>query len=518
MTPTNHPEKTLLIVPTTRPSAAGMRADMVAAKAAGADMVECRLDFLESHPDSETLGDLLTDAPLPILVTCRPTRQGGRYDGDERARLAILAETAKFDSVEAVDVEADVPPDDRPADVKIILSHHDFAGCPPDLEDIATEMDHSSAAVNKVAFLAAGPEDALRALDVIRSSRKPTMALSMGATGLAGRVLAKKFDAYGTFAALEPGTESAAGQPTIAEMKNLYRWETLDAATEVYGAIGCPIAHSMSPAIHNAAFAATGRNAVYLPLRIEPGKDPFFRFMDAAVARPWLGLRGLSVTIPHKENALAYVGAENCDPLAVKIGAVNTITISPDGILRGDNTDYAGAIDALCNAMSIAPEALAGRGVAVLGAGGVARAIIAALAHYQAEVTVYNRTVSRAEALAEEFGCRAAGLDELKKIDAEIVINCTSLGMAPKIDASPLEEIPAGVKVVFDTIYNPIETRLLAMAQPACATVSGVEMFINQAVGQFEIWTGQPAPRQIMQQVVLDRLRPAGPGSDSFSP
>ena len=271
----------------------------------------------------------------------------------------------------------------------------------------------------------------------------------------------------------------------------------------------------MSPAIHNAAFAQAGLDAVYVPLRVEAGPGCFDRFMDAVMAAPWADFRGLSVTIPHKEAAFARVGAANLDELSRRIGAANTIRIEPAGgdagaTLRGWNTDYAGAIDALCGGMGIAREGLAGRTVAVLGAGGVARALVAALAYYDARVTVYNRTLARGERLAEEFGAAAAALEGLDRLQAEIVINCTSLGMHPSVDDTPLPRAALpNVRVVFDTIYNPIETRLLREARAAgCRTVSGLEMFVNQAAAQFELWTNCPAPRKLMRGVVMQRLQP----------
>ena len=474
---------------------------MTAARDRGADAVECRLDYLDEQPTEALLRQLLADSPLPVIVTNRPAGEGGRFTGGEADRVRTLARAAQA-GCDLVDVELTVPPADRP-EGRTILSHHDFDGLPPDLDRIAADMDASSAAVNKIAFAAAGPEDALRAFDVIGACRKPTIALAMGQGGLMSRILAKKFGAFGTFAALERGSESAPGQPTLDEFRDLYRWGDIGPDTSVCGVIGCPVAHSKSPAIHNAAFAAAGLDAVYVPLLVQPGAENFNRFMDAILARPWLNWRGLSVTIPHKESALAYVGAANCDPLAVEIGAVNTVTIEPDGSLRGDNTDYAAAIDALCDCLGISRADLAGRRVAVLGAGGAARAIVAALAHYRADLTVYNRTVSRGEKLAAEFSCRAAGRDALGALDAEIVINCTPIGMHPDVDAAPLAEIPSCVKVVFDTIYNPVETRLLAAARAAGAsTVTGLDMFVNQAVAQFEIWTGTSAPRPVMRDVL----------------
>ena len=498
-------DATRLICPLTAATLEGMRSAMAQAAANGADMVEIRLDFLDPPPTAPQTADLVAHCPLPTIVTYRTAAQGGRYRGEESPRLAALQAAADAGAA-FIDVESDVPPANWPRG-RIIVSQHDFARRPGDLPDILARMDASEAAVNKIAFAAAGPEDALAALEGIRACHKPTLAIAMGEPGVASRILAKKFNAFGTFASLDRGSASAPGQPTLQEMRSLYRWDSIGPGTQVFGVIGCPVGHSVSPAIHNAAFAALGLDAVYVPLRIEPGADPFNRFMDALVADPWLDARGLSVTIPHKENALAYVGGENCDELARRIGAINTITIGPGGRLRGDNTDYAAAIDALAAAMGIARHGLAGRGVAILGAGGAARAIVAALAHYGAQTTIYNRTAARGETLASEFSCRAAAMDDAASSNAEIVINCTPVGMHPKTDACPLPSIPPSARVVFDTIYNPLETLLLRLARrQGCITVSGLDMFVNQAVAQFEAWTKTPAPRDVMRAVVLERL------------
>ena len=500
-------KRTRIICPLTARTVAEMRAELAAAVKAGADAVELRLDYLDITPTAEDIASLLEGAPVETIVTCRPTAEGGKFTGNETDRLALLAEAVRH-GASWIDVEAAVTPQYRPGPAgRVILSRHDFKRCPADLDDIAARLDASEAAVNKIAFAAAGPEDALRAFDVIRKSNKPTLALAMGEAGVISRILAGKFEAFGTFGALDSGKQSAPGQPTVAELVGLYRGNRVTPATSVYGVIGCPIAHSMSPAIHNAAFAAAGMDACYVPLLIQPDEDDFRRFMDAALARPWLDLRGLSVTIPHKEHALRYVGEANCDPLAVQIGAVNTITIAPDGKLAGDNTDYAGALDSLCDGMGITLEELAGRRAAVIGAGGVARAIVAALAHYRCEVTVYNRTPSRAEALAEEFGQHAEPLVSLESLDAEIVVNCTSLGMHPNVSGTPLTLIPPCVKAVFDTVYNPVETTLIRQARElGCVAITGLDMFVNQAVAQFERWTAHAAPRDVMRKVVAEKL------------
>ncbi|MCE5278687.1 MAG: shikimate dehydrogenase [Planctomycetaceae bacterium] len=505
-----HP--TRLICCLTSPTARQMRQDMETAAARGADTVECRLDYLDRLPDDAQLERLLKEPPAAVIVTCRPTREGGRYDGDEYARLRVLCRAANLGAT--VDIERDVPVAEALAvanaarQSQIIRSHHDFNAVPDNLDQLVAEMEQSAGTVTKIVFTPSRAEDGFRPLDLLRSRSRDMIALAMGEAGIVSRILGRKFGAYGTFTTLNDTASTAPGQVNIDLMRNLYRWQSINERTAVYGVVGCPIAHSLSPAIHNAAFEAAAVNAVYVPMLVQSGADNFNRFMDALLERPWLDWRGLSVTIPHKEAALAYVGPANCEPLAAMIGAVNTITIGPGGTLSGRNTDYAAAIDALCNAMSLRREELLDRPVAVLGAGGAARAVVAALVHYGAQVTVYNRTLSRAKALAEEFFCTAKDWSRVASLEAQVVINCTSIGMHPGVDDSPLAQVPPGVEVIFDTIYNPIETKLLKTARAAgCRTVSGVDMFVNQAVAQFETWTGIQAPREIMRSVVLKKLQ-----------
>ncbi len=490
----------------TASSVESMASDIFAAVALGADTVECRLDFLAAPPTRAELDRLISASPVDVIATCRPMREGGRFTGDESRRLEILHAAAAAGAA-FVDIESDVPRQRWPK-AKIILSRHDFSGVPENLDEILAGMEASGAAVSKIAFTAAGPQDAMAALDLLRRAAKPTLALAMGQSGLLSRIFARKFGAFGTFAALKGGAESAPGQPSLEEFKNVYRWDSVGPETKLFGVVGCPVAHSMSPAVHNAAFSATDIDAVYVPLHVEGGEENFKKFIEAAAARPWLGLAGLSVTIPHKHNALTCIGEDNCDDMARRIGAVNTIAVSSDGSLHGSNTDYAGAVDALCSAMKISRGQLAGRAAAIIGAGGAARAIVAALSDCGAKVTIYNRTISRAQQLAAEFECRAEGLESINRLNAEIVINCTSVGMHPDVESSPLAAVPASVKVVFDTVYNPLETKLLNLAARAgCLCVSGLDMFINQAAAQFELWTDKKtAPKEVMKKIVMERL------------
>jgi 3-dehydroquinate dehydratase/shikimate dehydrogenase len=398
-------------------------------------------------------------------------------------------------------------------------------------------MNASPADVNKIVWTARTLRDNVEAFEILRARQKPTVAICMGEAGIISRILAKKFGAFLTFASLSAAAETAPGQVSIADMKNLYRWDAITAATRVYGVVGSPVAHSMSPALHNAAFAHVAHDGVYVPLLVNQGYESFKAFMETFLAFAPLDLSGLSVTIPHKENALRYLKERggSIDPLAESIGALNTIVIDrltpspgtpgegggkgPAYQLRGFSTDYAAILDSITTALGITREGLKQYRVAVLGAGGTGRTAVAALAHYGATVVVYNRTRERADALAAEFNGRtgkvvAADWAKLGDSCCQIFVNTTSVGMHPKPDASPLDG--ADVKLgpdhlVFDAIYNPIKTKLIRDAEAAGAKiVTGVEMFVRQAAGQFEAWTDKPAPVHLMRDVVEARLTPPG--------
>ncbi|HWP39449.1 MAG TPA: shikimate dehydrogenase, partial [Tepidisphaeraceae bacterium] len=324
-----------------------------------------------------------------------------------------------------------------------------------------------------------------------------------------------------TFAGLSGDSVTAPGQVSIHDMKRLYRWDRIGPATQVYGVVACPVAHSMSPAVHNAAFEATGHDGVYLPMLVQPGYESFKAFMEDFANYQPLHLRGLSVTIPHKENALRYLqekGAE-IEPLAVDIGAVNTIIIDRDRagnpLFRGINTDYQAIINTICTAMQITPQQLCDCRVAVIGAGGTGRTAVAALAKLGATVVVYNRTYQRAEELAKAFDGKtgkvvAARLEKLCDSCCQIYIHTTSVGMHPNTNQSVFGSVPPRLNpqtLVFDTVYNPPKTMLLRQAEATGATtVGGIEMFVRQAAGQFSAWTGLSAPMQLMRQIIQQRL------------
>jgi len=509
-----------------------------AARAAefGADLVEFRIDHVAADPGG--LAALIERSPLPSIVTCRSAEEGGGFEGEEAARLAALEQAVVGERRPAyIDLElaswqrlgeyrervlalVDHPGQFRPVDTGLMLSVHDFEGRPAGLHQALEAMAAASACrVIKVAWHARSLRDNLEALEILSRQLKPTIALCMGEAGLMSRVLARKFGGLLTFASLEAASATAPGQPTVQAIKQRYRWDAIGPDTRVYGVIGHPVAHSMSPAIHNAGFEAVGYDGVYLPMPIAPSYEAFKASVGAMLDMRDLDFRGASVTIPHKENLLRFVEASggSIEPLAARIGAANTLTVGEDGGLHAANTDYMGALGAVCDRLGIRPAELAGRRVAVIGAGGAARAVVAGFAHHGARVVIYNRTKSRAEALAEasDAEARAAGgqvvaarLEKLCDSCCEIFVNCTPIGMHPEVEATPLPEGVAPEKwgaetVVFDTIYNPAETRLLREAAArGCLTIPGAEMFVRQAAEQFEAWTGAEAPLEIFRRVL----------------
>ncbi|MFI4859493.1 MAG: shikimate dehydrogenase [Phycisphaerales bacterium JB063] len=514
------------------------RADVARAAQAGADLVELRIDpWADQHENTEASADglvrLIRESPLPCIVTCRPAWEGGLFDGDDADRISLLEHLgtacaghgpAYFDVELAayqrsanlrqkIHLVADHPGQDTPRErgAGLILSSHDFEQRPSDLlRRVADMADAEGCRVVKVAWYARSLRDNLEAFELLTAKHKPTIALCMGEFGLPSRVLARKFGALLTFAALGDDEQTAPGQPTVQQLKRRYRWDHIGPATQVFGVIGDPVGHSMSPAIHNAGFDAVGYDGVYLPMRIPPEYEHFKATVDAWLNDPRLDFRGASVTIPHKQNLLRFVEEQGgeIEPLAAKIGAANTLHKRDDGSLYAGNTDYAALLDAVCDALDIERDVLAGTPVAIRGAGGAARAAVAGFTHYGAHVTVHNRTPGNAAALAQAFDAQHAALDAVDLSATDILINCTPVGMHPHVDASPIEIAHCASPIahpplVFDTIYNPHETQLLRDAKAiGCKTIPGIEMFVRQAAAQFETWTGHAAPVSCFRQAI----------------
>ena len=538
---------TLLCVPILVHDVPSALADAEMACDHGADMVEYRVDacFSGSGDESETRAvlRLVEESPLPCIITCRPTWEGGYYDGPEDARVALFerlgtsnappayldaelaAYTRSANLRQKVNLAVDHPKQGRPVATRLILSMHDFDGRPADLSRRLSAMRaEPAAAVHKVAFRARSLRDNLELFDLLTERDRPTIALGMGEFGLMSRVLAPKFGGFLTFASLHPHGATAPGQPTIRDLLDQYRFRSITASTGVYGIVGWPVAHSLSPLVHNAGFEAVGHDGVYLPLPVavaESGVAGSYESFKATllelIHHPRLDFRGASVTIPHKEN-LARLAAETA------CGAANTLVVersadSSIASIAAANTDAPAAVACLEEALG----AIAGTRVAVLGAGGVARAIAFALAARGAEVIVYNRSRDRADHLVHGVlaaGGRASADDwaALPHARAHAFVNCTPVGMkdGPDPGGSPLpvrelasrQNDPCGPRtVLMETVYTPVRTALLNDARAAgWRVIDGVEMFVRQAAAQFTAWTGHPPPLALFARLVRESL------------
>jgi 3-dehydroquinate dehydratase/shikimate dehydrogenase len=511
---------TQLCVPIFVHSLEQARRDALLAAEAGADLVEYRIDQFTNAADIHIL---VSNSPLPCIITLRSEEEGGQCELSDEERLAIL-ETPGPAQARYLDLEYQTfkrhPSTTVGGYGSLILSSHDFKGRPDRLYNLIAEMTAAPANVVKIVWTARTLRDNLEAFEILLTRQKPTIALCMGEAGILSRILGKKFGAFLSFASLSEAAETAPGQISIRDMKGLYRWDAINPETKVFGVVGSPIMHSMSPAIHNAAFDDVGFDGIYVPLLVNQGYESFKAFMETFVAFAPLNLGGLSITIPHKENALRYLKEKGAqiDQLAQSIGALNTIVIQSSR-LQGFSTDYSAILDSITAKLGITREQLKNYRIAVLGAGGTGRTAVAALANFGATVVIYNRTHEKAEALAAEFNGRsgkvvAAKFEKLCDSCCQIFINTTSVGMHPNADASPIDGMNLKFTrdtLVFDAIYNPINTRLLQTAEAAGAsTINGVEMFVRQAAGQFEAWTNKTAPVELMRRVVEERLKEKG--------
>lgn len=472
----------------------------------GAELVELRLDYVSSRVNIQRL---LKDRPCPVVITCRREEDGGKYTGTEDHRLVMLREAIAL-GVEYVDLEDDladkVP---RYGKTKRIISHHNFRKTPADLKALHKRLEGLDADIVKIATMAQHPHDNVRMLELVKNSETPTVGMCMGDIGAPSRVLCGKFGSPFTYATFHHERALAPGQLSFQQMKEIYRYDQLGPETEIYGVIGDPLGHSLSPQIHNAALAHREIDAVYVPFRVPI--DDLAQFVEDI---PRLGLKGLSVTIPHKEaitRSLTKVTGE-----AKGIAAVNTVLFR-DGDKIGCNTDSQAAMDALEKAMgnkgpAPAPDAsrLRDQRVLVLGAGGASRAIVHGLKKRGAKVTIASRTREKSDKLAKDFDGRAVDWSARHNVEIDVLVNGTPIGMHPNVDESPYNRSylrPA--MVVFDTVYNPESTLLIKEAREhGCITATGVEMFIGQAAIQFQLFTGKPAPTDVMRETLKRIIGP----------
>ncbi|PQO34683.1 shikimate dehydrogenase [Bremerella cremea] len=462
----------------------------------GAPLCELRLDYING---TIKLRRLLENRPGPVVITYRRERDGGRYSGDEQDRQMILR-TAIAEGADYVDLEEDIAANvPRYGKTKRIISYHNFRETPADLEGLHRRMQQLDPDIVKIATMANSPQDNVRILELARNSKIPTIGLCMGDMGMPSRILGGRFGCPFTYATSSNERTLAPGQIGFRQMVDLYRYEEITDETELYGVVADPVGHSLSPHLHNAAFAEQGMNRRYLPFRV-PREHLSVFFNEVC---PQLGVKGLSVTIPHKEAAAQFV--KNPDDAVKGVGATNTVVFDENGT-SGYNTDCDSAMESLDTALP--PElrggSLEGKRVLILGSGGVARGIVWALKQREANVIITSRTKENAEELAVHFKCRSIHWDDRGSVVPDILINGTPVGMHPNVNETPFDKrwIKPSM-VVFDTVYNPEQTLLVKEARATGArVVTGVEMFVRQAALQFKHFTGVETSRELMRSTL----------------
>ena len=456
---------------------------------------ELRVDFLDPS-EYEELSAFPERAGLPVILTFRKACDGGQAAPEfENGRYGVL-ESALGGGYAWVDIEDDAPPAyseglksaAEAAGTAVIRSFHDFNGVPGDLFERMVSASEGGRCIPKAAVMPRGTEDMIRIFETARrltdtgAGREASAAgfilLGMGVFGFPTRILAGAFGSMLTFASAE-GRSAAPGHISPDLLAGLYGYDGLSRDSRVYGIIGRPVMHSKSPELHNRALAERELDAVYVPFETD---EPGFLLQNADL----LNLRGLSVTIPHKETALSLAG--RASEAASAMGASNTLVRSgEDGVWEARNTDWAGFL------APIASSDLEGREALVVGAGGAARAVVYALVRSGMKVRIVNRTAEKAGALAREFGCSGGGLGSAG--DGEppfLVVQTTSVGMSPDVDRDPLPDFDfSGTRIAYDIIYTPEKTRFLSRAEAAgCSIINGMPMLKAQAEEQFRLFTG----------------------------
>jgi 3-dehydroquinate dehydratase/shikimate dehydrogenase len=473
-----------LCVTVTAPTMADLRRQRDAVD--DADLVELRLDKVR---DPNVAG-ALEGRTRPVVITCRAAWEGGGFTGSEEERRRILSEALEF-GADYVDIEWRARFDDLVSrgGRRVVLSSHNFDGMTRDLPKQLRAMRGATAGIAKVAVTPQRLADcaALLALgaEAVRDSR--IIVIGMGDYGLATRLLAGRFGSAWTYA----GALRDIGQVTASSLLNEYRLRAVSDTTAIYGIVGGSVMHSVSPSMHNAAFAAAGIDAVYLPLPAVDADD-FLAFGRA------IGISGASVTIPHKVSLFERV--DEVDTIARRIGAINTIRVV-DGRWVARNTDANGFLHPLKDRVD-----LEGRRAAILGAGGAARAVAVALASAGCTVRVHARQRPQAEEVAA-LVAGSVGPWPPEPGSWDLLVNCTPIGMYPNVDDTPLPAERLTGSVVYDLVYNPPATRLLREAAArGCRTIGGLDMLVGQAHEQFTWWTGAVPPAGVMRQAADRRL------------
>ena len=473
-----------------------------------AKFLEFRLDSLNNPAGflPRLKAFLAANPNITAIGTCRRKPNGGAFPGTLSEEFSILQKTARA-GCRIIDLEVESAEETNAgqlekfraqlnaASAELLISFHDFSKT-RHLDRAAARIAAFAPDYVKVVSTAQILSDNLAILHLIEDESRATrvVGIAMGEEGLVSRVLAPRAGSAFTFASLEDGSETAPGQVSASTLRKLYRADKLNAETRIFAVAGNPIHHSLSPLMHNTAFQREKVNAVLLPLKTKTADDLLSLMIE-------LPISGAAITMPLKQEVLPDL--DQIDPLAARIGAVNTLRVSADGKLSGYNTDVHGIVQPLQHRIS-----LQGARIAILGAGGAARAAVFGLADAGAEVFIINRTHEHAVTLAKAAKAKALRYDQLAKHRFDALINSTPCGMRGSQQALPIEENQLNAGLVFDMVYNPLETPLLKLAKSrGIPVINGLEMFVQQGVRQFEIWTGKTPPEAVMRRVVERELR-----------
>lgn len=492
----------------------GAAEQRIAKAAEVADLIELRLDCLDPSQTEDTrlLADLFAHASRPTILTFRPAEQGGHRKLDEKSRLRFwsLNRPSEFGFL---DIELDLVTKATQQDLaksfdwsRVICSHHNFAVVSGNLDLIYDQMARTPARILKIAVTANDVTDCLPLFDLLERARgedREIIAIAMGQAGIVTRILGPSRGSFLTYAPLDNDSATAPGQITADELRRIYRIDKIRSETQITGLIGLPVAHSISPHIHNAAFESSSFDGVYVPFEVRDIAAFMKRMVHPRSREMKWKLRGLSVTAPHKSAVMSFL--DRVEPAAAEIGAVNTIVVD-DGTLHGYNTDAAAFIEALAERVGELRDVRC----AVIGSGGVASAAVWSLKQKQTNVTVFARDSEKARMLAEKFGVAWKALDDGAIEGFDVVINATPLGTSGEQENQTPATAPqlAGTRLAYDLVYNPVETRFLREARKAgCDVLSGMDMLITQAAEQFRLWSGDEAPMQAMREAAIRALK-----------
>ncbi|XP_065861270.1 bifunctional 3-dehydroquinate dehydratase/shikimate dehydrogenase, chloroplastic-like [Euphorbia lathyris] len=493
-------------------SAEEMLSSMDKARAEGADIVELSI-HIHSISFSQ-LHQLIQLRTLPSILSFRPNA-----NADTKTTCLQILRLATDLHVEFVEMDYEVASSVDMAqyiynrsNTKLIVSSYINAG-KPSAEKLATQialMQSTGADVIKLVINVDNITHLAPLFKMLAHCQVPLIALAVGSRGLISQLLSPKFGGFLVYGSL--ADHPVHGMPTLFSLRHVYKLEYINADTKVFGLISNPVGHSKGPILHNPAFRYTGYNGIYVPMQVDDINEFFTTYTSTDFA-------GFSVGIPHKEAAVSC--CDEVHPLAKSIGAVNTIVRRPaDGKLVGYNTDCEASITAIEDALrerratgkgASDTSPLAGKTFVLIGAGGAGRALAFGAKSRGARVVVFNRNYERAKALALAVSGEALPFDNIDRFHPEngmILANASAVGMEPNADQSPVtKDALKRYELVFDAVYTPRNTRLLQEAKEVGAiVVSGVEMFIRQALGQFRLFTDGLAPEAFMRKLVLEQF------------